>query len=208
MSRLRDRRTRHDNFYRQAKEQRYAARSVFKLEEIDARFKLLKPGRRVLDLGCRPGSWLQYASAKVGSRGHVVGLDRQLLDIAVPPNATSLEGDVLDIETMTLRQALPEGGGTCFHIVLSDMAPDTTGTAFTDQVRSVELFTRAMDLSLVVGCPESAFLGKIFMGEGFQETVARMRRCYKRTKTVRPKATRSSSKEVYLLGMGLKPDSK
>ena len=204
MSRLRDRHTRHDRFYRKAKSERYAARSVFKLEEIDHRFGLLKPGRRVLDLGCRPGSWLQYASAKVGDKGHVVGLDRQLLEIAVPPNATSLEGDVLNVEPATLRAALPADGGSCFHLVMSDMAPDTTGHAFTDQTRSAELVERAMDLALAVSCPKGSFLAKIFMGQGFQEVITRMRKSFKRVKTVRPEATRSSSREVYLVGLDLK----
>lgn len=205
MSRLRDRRTRHDRFYRQAKTERYAARSVFKLVEIDRRFQLFKAGRRILDLGCRPGSWLQYASAQVGERGHVVGLDRQLLDIALPPNATVLEGDVLQMEPATLRGALPAGGGSCFHLVMSDMAPDTTGHAFTDQARSAELVLRALDLATELCCPRGNFLAKIFMGEGFQEVVSRMRGQFKTTKTVRPEATRSSSKEVYLLGMDLEP---
>ncbi len=207
MSRLRDRRTRHDGYYRQAKDRRYAARSVFKLEELDKRFSLLKPGRRVLDLGCRPGSWLQYACARVGDRGHVVGLDREPLEIALPPNATTLTGDVLSIDPSELRAALPGDAG-CFHLVLSDMAPDTSGVAFTDQVRSVELFTRALDLAVALGCPGGSFLGKLFMGEGFQETLARVRQQFKRAKTVRPKATRSSSTEVYLVGTGLKPGSK
>ena len=204
MSRLRDRRARHDRFYRKAKSERYAARSVFKLEEIDQRFQLLKSGRRVLDLGCRPGSWLQYAAAKVGEKGHVVGLDRELLEIAVPPNATSLEGDVLEVEPATLRAALPSGGGSCFHLVMSDMAPDTTGHAFTDQTRSAELVQCALDLALTVSCPKSSFVAKIFMGEGFQEVVTRMRKSFKRVKTVRPEATRSSSREVYLVGLELK----
>jgi len=205
MSRLRDRRTRHDRFYRKAKSERYAARSVFKLEEIDKRFRLFKSGRRILDLGCFPGSWMQYASAKVGDKGHVVGLDRSLLEIPVPPNATALEGDVLQVEPATLRKALPAGGGTCFHLVMSDMAPDTMGHAFTDQVRSAELVNRALDLATELCCPQGNFLAKIFMGEGFQEVLSRMRGQFSKTKTVRPEATRSSSKEVYLVGMGLKP---
>ena len=208
MSRLRDRSTRHDRFYRKAKSERYAARSVFKLEEIDNRFRLLKGGRRVLDLGCRPGSWLQYASAKVGDRGFVVGLDRELLEISVPPNATSLEGDVRTMEPATLRAALPAGGGSCFHLVMSDMAPDTTGHSFTDQARSAELFKSALDLAQEVSCPGGSFVGKIFMGEEFQDIATRMRGQFERVKTVRPEATRSSSREVYLVGMELRTGSK
>lgn len=197
MSSLRDRRKRQDSFYRRAKREGYAARSVFKLEQLDQRFRLLAPGRRVLDLGCRPGSWLQYACTRVGAAGHVVGLDRSQLDGPTPGNATVVVGDVLEIEPERLRAALPGGG--CFHLVLSDMAPDTTGIPFTDQVRSAELFERALELAVLLGCEGSGFVGKIFMGQGFQTALAEVRRHYRRTKTVKPEATRKSSSEVYVV---------
>src|SRR5512137_2854486 len=134
MSKLHDRRQRHDAFYRRAKQESFAARSVYKLQEIDQRFRVLRGGQRVLDLGCRPGSWLQHAAERVGEKGFVVGLDRQELEIAVPGNATVLVGDVLTIAPQALRDAVPEERRGCFQVVLSDMAPDTSGVAFTDQV--------------------------------------------------------------------------
>ncbi len=204
MSRLRDKRTRHDRYYKRAKGEKYAARSVYKLDEMDRRFKLFRRGQRVLDLGCRPGSWLQYAADQVGSKGFVVGLDRQPLDIALPANAATVTGDVLLIEPAVLREALPAGMGGCFQVVLTDMAPDTSGVAFADQVRSMELFTRALDLARELGCPGSKFVGKLFMGEGFDETLALVKRRYDKSKTVRPDATRKSSREVYLVAQGLK----
>ena len=204
MSRLRDKRTRHDGFYKRAKDEKYAARSVYKLEEIDRRFKLFKKGKRVLDLGCRPGSWLQYALERVGPRGFVVGLDRKPLDISLPDNAAMMVGDVLIVDPAELRAGLPGDGG-CFHIVLTDMAPDTSGVAFADQVRSMELFCQALELATKVGCPGGAFVGKLFMGEGFDETLTLVRRRYSKCKTVRPEATRKSSREVYLVAQGLKP---
>ncbi len=203
MSRLRDKRTRHDRYYKRAKDQNYAARSVYKLDEIDRRFKLFKKGKRVLDLGCRPGSWLQFALERIGHKGFAVGLDRQPLDIALPGNAAVVVGDVLQMDPAELRAVLPGDGG-CFHVVLTDMAPDTSGVAFADQVRSVELFCCALDLATQVGCPGGAFVGKLFMGEGFDETLARVRQHYKKCKTVRPDATRKSSREVYLVAQGLK----
>jgi len=204
MSRLRDKRQRHDHYYRQAKSENFAARSVYKLQEMDRRFRLLSAGKRVLDLGCRPGSWLQYAASRVGPKGFVVGLDRQPLDIALPANAVALVGDILELDIASLRAALPASTGRCFQLVMSDMAPDTSGVSFSDKVRSVELYCRALEVALEVGCPASNFLGKIFMGDGFDETLARVRRHYKKTKTVRPEATRKSSTEVYLVGLGLK----
>jgi 23S rRNA (uridine2552-2'-O)-methyltransferase len=201
MSRLNDRRTRHDAFYKRAKRESFAARSVYKLQEIDRRVRLFRAGQRVLDLGCRPGSWLQHAAERVGEKGFVVGLDRQPLEIAVPGNATVLVGDVLTIDAQALRDAVPEERRGCFQVVLSDMAPDTSGVVFTDQVRSNELFARAVELARLLGCPQSAFCGKLFMGEGFEETLARLRQGYDEVKIVRPEATRRSSTEVYLVGL-------
>ena len=204
MSRLSDRRHRHDVYYRRAKREEYPARSIYKLEELDRRFRLLRPGQRVLDLGCRPGSWLQYAAQRVGADGFVVGLDREALEPPLPANAAGVVGDVLSVEPELLRRALPEPQRSCFNVVLSDMAPDTTGIAFTDQVRSVELFVRALELALCLGCPSSSFVGKIFMGDGFDDTIRRVRERYDRVKTARPDATRKSSTEVYIVALGRK----
>jgi 23S rRNA (uridine2552-2'-O)-methyltransferase len=199
MSRLNDRRQRHDRFYRRAKQESFAARSVYKLQEIDRRFRLLRPGQRVLDLGCRPGSWLQHAAARVGPLGHVVGLDRQPLEIALPENATVVVGDVLTIAPEKLLEAAPSERRGCFQVVLSDMAPDTSGIPFTDQVRSIELFGRAVELAALLGCPQGSLCGKLFMGEGFDEMLGRLRESYGEVKVVRPAATRRSSSEVYLV---------
>jgi 23S rRNA (uridine2552-2'-O)-methyltransferase len=206
VSRLRDRRHRRDHFHRQAKGEGYAARSVYKLQQLDQRFRLLRSGQRVLDLGCRPGSWMQYAAQRVGQRGFVVGLDRQ--DLPLPRELAQtcavVVGDVLEVEARALRDALPDRHrGGCFHLVLSDMAPDTTGIPLTDQARSVELFLRALELARALGCPGSAFVGKVFMGQGYEEALAAVRTHYGRAKTVRPEATRKSSSEVYVVGAGL-----
>src|SRR5262249_50621395 len=119
--RLDDRATRHDRFHQKAKKEGFLARAVFKLEELDQQFKLFKPGQRVLDLGCAPGSWLQYARSKVGDSGLLVGLDRGPLkgDVA---GARIVVGDVLTIDPKVLL-----GDLSAFDVVLSDMAPDTSG---------------------------------------------------------------------------------
>jgi len=193
-SRLRSRAHRHDEFYQRAKDERYPARSIYKLEELDKRFHILKKSQRVLDLGCRPGSWLLYAAERVGPKGVVIGLDRQDVDIELPKQAQVLVGDVMTITPEELRGNLP-----CFQTVLSDMAPDTMGVAFTDEVRSAELCMRALDLSVALGCPGGTFVGKIFMGSGFDEAVAKAKKGYKRTKVVKPEATRKESKEIYIV---------
>jgi 23S rRNA (uridine2552-2'-O)-methyltransferase len=203
---LSDRRKRHDPYYRRAKKERYAARSIFKLEELDRRYRLLRAGQLVLDLGCRPGSWLQYASERVGAAGRVVGLDREALDLALPANAVVLVGDVLAIDPEQLARPARSGEGPFlgFHVVLSDMAPDTSGVAFTDQVRSVELFLRALELARILGRAGGAFVGKIFMGDGFSEAHREVARRYQAVKTARPDATRKESTELYIVGRGLR----
>src|SRR5437867_12303573 len=120
-SKLADRSIRRDRFHQKAKREGFLARAVYKLEEIDERFDLFAPGQRVLDLGCAPGSWLQYARTKVGDKGVLVGLDRAPLRAEVA-GARIVVGDVMSIDVAELRGDLPG-----FDVVLSDMAPDTTG---------------------------------------------------------------------------------
>jgi 23S rRNA (uridine2552-2'-O)-methyltransferase len=197
---LRDRRRRRDAYYRRAKDENYAARSVFKLEQLDRRFKLLRPGNRVLDLGCRPGSWLQYAATRVGPSGQLVGLDREPLQISLPPQVRIVVGDVLAIDAAELAGDVGE-----FDLILSDMAPNTCGVAFTDQTRSVELFLRALELARALGAPRNSFVAKVFMGAGFDEALLQVKQTYRRTRTVRPDATRKKSTEVYVVGQERRP---
>ena len=199
-SRLRTRKQRHDTFFRKAKEEHYPARSVYKLEELDRRFQILRPGQTVLDFGCRPGSWLLYASRKIGPSGLVVGIDRSELDIPIEPNMRQVVGDIRDLTPEALGEFAP-----CLQTVLSDLAPDTSGVAFADQIRCVELFLVALELSAKLGCPGGHFVGKIFMGEGFDNAVLRAKQLYRRTKTVKPEATRKESKELYVVALDRKP---
>src|SRR5579872_338526 len=121
MSKLGDARHRHDVFFKKAREEGFAARSVYKLEEIDRKLKLLRAGARVLDLGCRPGSWLQYAVRAVGARGVVVGIDRDPLPAPIA-GARFIQGDIFKVTDAELL-----GDVTAFDVILSDMAPDTIG---------------------------------------------------------------------------------
>jgi 23S rRNA (uridine2552-2'-O)-methyltransferase len=191
------RRRRPDHFSRRARQQDYPARSVFKLEEIDARVRLLASGQRVLDLGCAPGSWLLYAARRVGPRGAVVGVDRAALSVDPPANARFVRADVMTLDPGEVR---PEGG---FHVVLSDMAPDTSGAALVDQERSWELFSRALELALATLRVSGGFLGKLFLSERHEEATRAMKARFAEVRTLRPRATRSSSKEVFVAGLGL-----
>ena len=133
-SKLADRASRHDRFHRQAKREGFLARSVYKLIEIDEKLGILAPGDRVLDLGCSPGSWLQYARQRTGAEGVLVGLDRGALPRELP-GARIVIGDVMTVDPAALR-----GDVTAFDVVLSDMAPDTSGIRSLDQARSEALF--------------------------------------------------------------------
>ena len=198
MSKLNERKHRHDVFHQKARKAGFVARSVFKLEEIDQRHKIFKPGQRVLDLGCRPGSWLQYASRKVGSRGFLVGLDRQPIDVVLP-DARILVGDVFTVTPEELRGVL---GG--FDVILSDMAPDTSGIRSMDQARSESLFERALELAEITLSPGGTFLAKLFQGPAFQELIARCRKSFNSVSIVKPKGSRAESIEIYVLGTGYK----
>lgn len=196
---LRDRRGRHDVFYQRAKREQFVARSVYKLQEIDERFGLFRPGQRVLDLGCRPGSWLQYAAQKVGGTGALVGLDRQALALALP-RTRLLVGDVFTISPDELRGELP-----AFDVVLSDMAPDTSGVRHLDQARSEALFERALDLAELLLAPGGHFVGKLFQGPTWNQLLTRLRRRFSEARTVKPEGSRKDSIEQYLVGLRLLP---
>lgn len=190
-----------DDFSRRAKRDGYPARSVFKLEEIDQKLRLFRRGQRVLDLGASPGSWTLYAAQRVGREGKVVGLDLQPHSAALPPNAT--------IEVMDVREIAPRDrfGERSFEVVLSDMAPATMGHRASDMARSYELFMVAMEIALTVLVDGGAFVGKIFHGGEFQEAHAAMKRHFKTVRVIRPKATREMSYEVFLCGLGKRPDA-
>lgn len=177
-----------------ARQEGMPARSVYKLEEMDQRWQLLRRGARVLDLGCAPGSWLLYAARQVGPHGLVVGYDLKPLEISVPPPAEARVGDAFDID--------PAEGP--FDVVLSDMAPATMGDHSTDAIRSAALAERALDMAdrlLVAG---GSVVVKLLEGGDVVQIVTRMRAAYEKVERLRPKATRKDSTEIFLIGLGKK----
>lgn len=181
-----------------AKKAGFPARSVFKLEEIDHRVRLLKQGQNVLDLGAAPGSWAMYAAGKVGGRGHVLAIDLQPLRVSVGKNATIVEGDAFQIGSDLYLQHGP------FDVVLSDMAPSTSGSRDADQFRSYELCMRAIEVSLAHGKKGSSFVGKIFMSDDFKRARDALRAAFDDVRTLRPEGTRTNSTEVFLVALGKK----
>jgi 23S rRNA (uridine2552-2'-O)-methyltransferase len=197
-SKLGDRSVRRDRFHQKAKREGFLARAVYKLEELDRKFELLEPGQRVLDLGCAPGSWLQYARGRVGDRGVLVGLDRSPLrgDVA---GARIVIGDVMTIDVAELRGDLP-----AFDVVLSDMAPDTSGVRSLDQARSEALFGRALELATAVLAPGGNFVGKLFQGPDFKKLTEAVRARFEVAKTAKPASSRQISIEQYVIGKGFR----
>ena len=186
-----------DHYGKKAKSAGFAARSVYKLEEIQKRFQIIPRNGRVLDLGCSPGSWSNYVKRVGGADTHLVGIDltevpgflgRQFVD------------SVFDVSLEALREAL--GGAADF--VMSDMAPATTGNRFTDHVRQIELAEQARVLASELLSPGGNFIVKVFEGEDAQGLVERIRQDYTKTKRVKPKAVRKESVEFFVLGMGRK----
>ncbi len=184
-----------DAFTKAAKAQGYPARSVFKLEEIDRRVRLLRPGMRVLDLGAAPGSWSMYAAQKIGPGGKLLAIDLSEISVPLGPNAHFTRGDALSLANEDLALFAP------YDVVLSDMAPSTTGSKIADQARSFELFMRALAVAEALCAPGGAFVGKLFMGEDFTRARDAVRALFEEVKVIRPEGTRSSSFEVFLVGL-------
>jgi 23S rRNA (uridine2552-2'-O)-methyltransferase len=198
MSKLSERKNRHDPYHQRAKKEGFAARAIYKLEEIDEKHPLFRPGGSVLDLGCRPGSWLQYAAKKVGPKGALVGIDRTALDVVIP-GARILVGDVFTVTPAELAGDLHS-----FDTVLSDMAPDTSGIRSMDQARSEALFERALELAETLLVPGGAFVGKLFQGPDFHKLLVRCRSGFTKVVSVKPKGSRTESIEQYIVALGRK----
>jgi 23S rRNA (uridine2552-2'-O)-methyltransferase len=199
-----------DAFTKAAKAQGYPARSVFKLEEIDRRVRLFRPGQRVLDLGAAPGSWSLYAAQRIAPTGKLLAVDLTPIQVPLGPGVEVAQGDALSISNEGLARFAP------YDVVLSDMAPSTTGEKLADQSRSFELFMRALAVAEALGirpseaapklaAPGGAFVGKLFMGEDFGEARDAVRALFAEVKVIRPEGTRSSSFEVFLVGRERKP---
>jgi 23S rRNA (uridine2552-2'-O)-methyltransferase len=185
-----------DRFWRKAKKEGLRARSALKLDEIQRRFRVLRPGGRVLDLGAAPGGWCQIAAREVGAKGLVLGVDLEPIS-ALPPPARTWIADAFAPE---LLQRLRSEGGAPYDAVLSDLAPKTSGVRSADEARSLELAGRALALSLQVLKPAGALLVKVFMGGDFEAFLSRARGAFGQVKVVRPEASVArGSKEVYLL---------
>jgi 23S rRNA (uridine2552-2'-O)-methyltransferase len=194
-----------DYYYRKAKEENYAARSVFKIQEIDHRLRIFKPGMKVLDLGAAPGSWSQYASQKVGKTGRILGIDLQPIKITLQ-NALFL---VADMRQLDLAKTMEENGiAPPFDLVLSDMAPKTTGFKLQDQMRSFELCELALETAKKYLRKDGAFVAKLFQSDEFETFRNHLRQWFGKIDVIKPESTRKGSKEIFLVARGFKGPAK
>lgn len=190
-----------DHYFRRAKEEKYPARAVYKLQQLDKRFKLLRKGQRIIDLGAAPGSWSQYAAQRIGPKGSVLAID--LKPPKRPINGVEWrQGDVTELDPDRL---MADGGP--FDLVLSDMAPNTTGHRAVDAARSHHLAQAAFLLAGRILKPKGAAVVKVFVGEDFHDLIREVKGLFKRTKTMKPDASLKQSRETYLVAWEPKADN-
>ncbi len=184
-----------DPYVRRARQEGWRSRAVFKLEELDRKERLFRPGMVVVDLGAAPGGWSQYATEQLKGRGRIVALD--LLPMDALADVEVIEGD---FSTDSCLETLVERlGDVRIDLVMSDMAPNLSGTKALDQPRSMYLAELALDFASRVLADGGDFVCKLFQGEGTEALIADARRQFGRVKVVKPTASRSRSSEVYLV---------
>ncbi|MEX2217230.1 MAG: RlmE family RNA methyltransferase [Phycisphaerales bacterium] len=193
------RRQLHDAYFKRAKEEGYRARSAYKLKEIDERKRLLRPGARILDLGCAPGAWLQVAAEAVGPRGVVVGIDLQPVEGGLPAQVRTILGDITTTDAATLTGL----AGGLFDVVLSDMAPSTSGHG--DHFLSVRLCRRVLELLPGLLRPGGHLAMKVFEGEEYPALLRESQALFREAKGFKPRASREVSPEMYIVGTGYRP---
>lgn len=190
-----------DRFFHKAKQEGFAARSVYKLQEIDQKFKIFRSGQVVLDLGASPGSWSQFVSQRVGQTGRILGLDLKECTVKLE-NATFVLADLRDTQ---LDEVITQNGfPLVFDVVLSDMMANTTGIRSTDQARSLELCELALQSAQRFLRPGGSFVCKFFQSGEFGKLRADIKKQFARVEALKPESTRSISKEIFLVGLGKK----
>jgi len=184
-----------DEYVKRAQREGYRSRAVYKLEEIQQKDRLIRPGMTLVDLGAAPGGWSQYAARQLAGKGRIIALD--VLPMAPLDGVEFLQGDFTEDEPLDLL--METLGGERVDLVMSDMAPNISGMGAVDQPRSMYLAELAMELCKEMLRPGGDFVCKLFQGEGIDEYIVAARAAFKRVKVMKPKASRPGSREVYLV---------
>jgi len=188
-----------DHYSRRARKEKYPARSVYKLQEIQKKYNLINTRDKVLDLGCYPGSWLLFAATLTGPRGQVVGIDLRPITIKLPAHVRGYTTDVFSLNDDFLAAE-----GRDFNVVISDMAPETSGNKFVDNTRSFNLSCAALSIAQRLLVPGGSFACKIFQGEDFKVFADSVKAGFKLCKTYKPQSSRKASREIFVIGLGKK----
>lgn len=189
-----------DKYVQKAQREGWRSRAIYKLEELQAKDHLLRPGMTVVDLGAAPGGWSQYAAQQIGDNGTVVACDILPMDPIAGVNF--LQGDFRDEKV--LEALLDRIGGKNVDLILSDMAPNMSGNNSVDQARSMYLVELALDMCSQVLKPGGTFVLKVFHGEGFDDFFREVKNAFTSVKTRKPDSSRARSREVYLVASGYK----
>ena len=205
-----------DRFFHKAKQDQFVARSVYKLQELNRRYALIGKNQVVVDLGCAPGSWLQYIASEIGRKGLVVGYDLVPVEISAGSRARAFTCSVDTLTSERIREDLRqlqlelkpdrEPSDPVIDALVSDMAPKLTGIRDADQAKSVELVLQALTLAQSLLRPHNGvFVAKFFQGRDSDELVASVKKVFAEVKLLKPEATREGSREVFVLGRRLRP---
>jgi 23S rRNA (uridine2552-2'-O)-methyltransferase len=188
----------HDHYFRRAKEEHYLARSVYKLDEINRRYRILRKGTSVLDVGCAPGSWSQYILKKIGP-GKVVGIDIKKRVSVSDPRFTYLEKNLFDLGSEFYQKYTKS-----FDVITSDAAPKTTGQKFVDHQNSLSIMRRVFEISHYVLKGSGTVVAKVFQGEDLKEFVESMKGRFDRIDLCKPKSSRKESSELFIVAQRMK----
>ncbi|MEM1024061.1 MAG: RlmE family RNA methyltransferase [Myxococcota bacterium] len=207
-----------DRFHQRAKDEQYAARSVYKLEEIDRRYDVIGRGDKIVDVGCAPGSWLQYLARAVGKKGCVVGYDLEPVTVNAGSNVRAFEANIEELDPERVLRELAELSAELrkkpapasvppsfgAHVFVSDMAPKLSGVRDADQAKQAELVGTALDLALAVLLEGGHFVAKMFQGRDTDPLLDRAKHAFEKVRFIKPEATREGSREVFIVALGLK----
>ena len=188
-----------DHLTRRAKSENYPARSVYKLQEMQEKFKIIRKNDKVLDLGCAPGSWMLYAAGEVKESGRVLGIDLKKVDIDLPCNVSAVQDDILNLNNPSFLEEINK-----FSVILSDMAPATTGRKDVDALRSFELCRMALKVAEDFLMPDGRFVCKIFQGNDFNSFQKNVKSKFKSCRIFKPESCRKQSREIYIIAKGRK----
>ncbi|OOE48447.1 MULTISPECIES: 23S rRNA (uridine(2552)-2'-O)-methyltransferase RlmE [Salinivibrio] len=189
-----------DKYVHEAQKKGYRSRAIFKLEEIQQKDRILKPGMTVVDLGAAPGGWSQYAATQVGDDGQVIACD--ILPMDSMPGVSFLQGDFR--EQAVLDTLLERIQPNQVDVVMSDMAPNMSGNQAADQPKAMYLVELALEMCREVLGPKGSFVVKVFQGEGFDQYLAEVRKMFTAVKIRKPDSSRARSREVYIVATGYK----